>query len=129
MRNDTTVFIGLDVHKDSIVAAYSIGAGEIHDLGNVGVLQRDLDRLSTRMRSKGSRLRFVYDADPCGYGVYCHLTAKGFECTACAPSLLARKPGDRVKTGGSHINAPREPRTTAIHRCESSALRARARRV
>lgn len=98
MRNDTTVFVGLDVHKDSIVAAYSIGAGEIHDLGNVGVLQRDLDRLCTRMRSKGSRLRFVYEAGPCGYGVYRHLTAKGFECTVCAPSLIARKPGDRVKT-------------------------------
>ena len=41
MRNDTTVFVGLDVHKDSIVAAYAIGAGEIQDLGNVGVLQRD----------------------------------------------------------------------------------------
>jgi hypothetical protein len=57
MRNDTTVFVGLDVHKDSIVAAYAIGAGEIHDLGNIGVLQRDLDRLCTRMRSKGSSLR------------------------------------------------------------------------
>jgi len=29
MRNDTTVFVGLDVHKDSIVAAYSIGAGAL----------------------------------------------------------------------------------------------------
>lgn len=98
MRNDTTVFVGLDVHKDSIVAAYSIGAGEIQDLGNVGVLQRDLDRLCTRMRSKGSRLRFVYEAGPYAYGVYRHLTAKGFECTVCAPSLIVRKPGDRVKT-------------------------------
>ena len=89
MRNDTTVFVGLDVHKDSIVAAYSIGAGEVQDLGNVGVLQRDLDRLCARMRSKGSRLRFVYEAGPCGYAVYRHLTAKGFECTVCAPSLIA----------------------------------------
>ena len=35
MRNDTTVFVGLGVHKDSIAAAYSIGVGEIQDLGNI----------------------------------------------------------------------------------------------
>jgi transposase len=98
MRNDTTVFVGLDVHKESIVAAYAVGSGEIQDLGNIGVLQRDLDRLCTRMRSKASVVRFVYEAGPCGYAVYRYLTAKGFDCTVCAPSLIARKPGDRVKT-------------------------------
>ena len=50
------------------------------------------------MRSKGSPLRFVYEAGPCGYAVYRYLTAKGFDCTVGAPSLIARKPGDRVKT-------------------------------
>lgn len=29
MANDSTVFVGLDVHKDSIVAAYSVGFGEV----------------------------------------------------------------------------------------------------
>ena len=57
MRNDTTVFVGLDVHKESIVAAYATGAGEIQDLGNIGVLQRDLDRLCARMRGGVPRLR------------------------------------------------------------------------
>lgn len=98
MRNDTTVFVGLDIRKESIVAAYAIGAGDIQDLGNLEVLQRDLDRLCARMRAKGSRVRFVYQAGPCGYAVYRYLTAKGFDCTVCAPSLIARKPGDRVKT-------------------------------
>jgi transposase len=98
MRNDTTVFVGLDVHKESIVAAYAIGAGEIQDLGNIGILQRDLDRLCARMRTKGSLVRFVYEAGPCGYSVHRYLTAKGFVCTVCAPSLIARKPGDRIKT-------------------------------
>jgi transposase len=46
----------------------------------------------------GSPLRFAYEAGPCGYAVYRYLTAKGFDCTVCAPSLIARKPGDRVKT-------------------------------
>lgn len=50
------------------------------------------------MQSKGSAVRFVYEAGPCGYAVYRHLTAKGFDCTVCAPSKVARQPGDRVKT-------------------------------
>ena len=98
MRNDSTVFVGLDLHQKSIVAAYAVDAGEVHDLGQVGVLQRDLDRLCKQMRSKGSRVHFVYEAGPCGYAVYRYLTANGFQCTVCAPSLIARKPGDRVKT-------------------------------
>ena len=44
MRNDSTVFVALDVHQKSIVGAYAVDAGEVSDLGQVGILQRDLDR-------------------------------------------------------------------------------------
>jgi transposase len=98
MTNDSTVYVGMDVHKDSIVVAYSVGLGEVGDLGNIGVLDRDIDRLSTRMQSKASRAVFVYEAGPCGYRLQRYLARKGFECRICAPSLIARKPGDRVKT-------------------------------
>jgi transposase len=98
MRNDSTVFVALDVHQKSIVGAYAVDAGEIHDLGSIGTLQRDLDRLCQSMQAKASRVRFVYEAGPCGYAVYRYLTGKGFDCTVCAPSKIARKPGDRVKT-------------------------------
>lgn len=96
--NDSTIYVALDSHKESNVAAYSIGFGEIQSVGNIGVRQRDLDRLCTRMQSKGSRVCFVYEAGPCGYGIYRYLAKKGFACMVCAPSLIARKPGDRVKT-------------------------------
>ncbi|MHB8387159.1 IS110 family transposase [Metallibacterium sp.] len=49
-------------------------------------------------QSKASRVVWVYEAGPCGYGLYWYLAKKGFACTVCAPSRLARKPGDRVKT-------------------------------
>ena len=98
MKNDSTVYVGLDVHKDSIVAAYSVGLGEVQSLGNIGVLDRDLNRLCTRMQSKAAQVSFVYEAGPCGYGLHRFLTRKGFGCMVCAPSLIARKPGDRVKT-------------------------------
>jgi transposase len=100
MQNDTTttVHVALDVHKDSIVAAYSVGLGEVQNLGNVGVLERDITKLCTRMQSKGSHVSFVYEAGPTGYGLYRLLRKKGFACMVCAPSLTPRKPGDRVKT-------------------------------
>ena len=69
MRNDSTVFVALDVHQKSIVGAYAVNAGEVQDLGQLGILQRDLDRLCNRMQSKGSHVRFVYEAGPCGYAV------------------------------------------------------------
>jgi transposase len=84
MRNHSTVYVGLDVHKDSIVAAYAVDDSEVHDLGQVGVLQRDLDRLCTRMQSKASAVEFVYEAGPCGYAVHRYLTSKGHRCTVCA---------------------------------------------
>lgn len=62
--NDSTIYVALDSHKESNIAAYSIGFGEIQSLGNIGVRLRDLDRLCTRMQSKGSRVCFVYEAGP-----------------------------------------------------------------
>ena len=117
--NDSTVYVGLDTHKDSNVAAYAIDAGEVQNLGNIGVRQCDLDRLCTRMQSKGSHVRFVYEAGPTGYGLYRYLTGKGFECLVCAPSLIARKPGDRVKTDRRDaallVKALRMGDLTAVH--------------
>jgi transposase len=40
----------------------------------------------------------VYEAGPCGYWLYRYLTQKGHVCWVVAPSLIPKKPGDRVKT-------------------------------
>jgi len=98
MQNDSTVFVGLDVHKESIVAAYSVGFDAVQSLGSVGIRDCDLDKLCTRMQSKASQVVFVYEAGPCGYGLQRYLSRKGFDCRVCAPSLIAKKSGDRVKT-------------------------------
>jgi hypothetical protein len=33
MEHDSTLHVGLDVHKDSITVAYALGAGEVELLG------------------------------------------------------------------------------------------------
>lgn len=98
MKNDCTVYVGLDVHKESITVAYAIDAGEVESLGKIGTTQTEIDRLCKRLLSKASHVRVVYEAGPCGYGLYRQLTERGFESMVCAPSLIPRKPGERVKT-------------------------------
>lgn len=97
MEDDSTVYVGLDVHKESITAAYALGAGEVEVLGRTGT-KTDIDRLCKRLQSKARHICIVYEAGPCGYGLYRQLVQKGFDCMVCAPSLIPKKPGERVKT-------------------------------
>jgi transposase len=39
-----------------------------------------------------------YEAGPTGYGLYREVETLGHECTVVAPSLIPKKPGERVKT-------------------------------
>ncbi len=99
MQQPTTLFVGLDVHKDSISVAYAAdGLPEpAQFLGPIGTRQCDLDKMIRRLHSKASHLVFAYEAGPCGYVLYRYLTAKGFDCRVVAPSLIPKRPGDRVK--------------------------------
>ena len=100
MSQSSTLFIGMDVHKDSIAVAYVAQdhGAEVTYLGSIGTRQCDLDQLIRKMQSKAKHLLFVYEAGPCGYWLYRYLTNKGYDCWVVAPSLIPKKPGDRVKT-------------------------------
>jgi transposase len=97
---NTVKFIGLDVHKKTITIAIA-DSGRQNKPRVYGAITNDLDavdKFCRKMVSTASRLYFVYEAGPCGYGLYRHLTAKGFDCMVAAPSLIPKKSGDRVKT-------------------------------
>ena len=99
-ESSKAIYVGLDVHKESIAVAYAPDdrGAEVVARGTIGPRQCDIDKLIRQLHSKGARLVFVYEAGPCGYGLYRYLTRKGFACHVVAPSLIPRKPGDRVKT-------------------------------
>src|SRR2546427_11037607 len=100
MHQSTTLYIGLDVHKESIAVAYVAKEdhAEVVSLGNIGTRQCDIDQLIRKMQSKSKHLVFVYEAGPCGYWLYRYLTKKGYICWVVAPSLIPKRAGDRVKT-------------------------------
>ena len=100
MQQSSTLYVGLDVHKDAIAVAYVAKEhhAEVVSLGTIGTRQCDIDKLVRQLQSKSKHLVFVYEAGPCGYWLYRYLTKKGQVCWVIAPSLIPKKPGDRVKT-------------------------------
>lgn len=60
MKNDSTVYVGLDVHKESITVAYAIDAGEVESLGKIGTTQRrSIDCASSCSRRLHACVRFT----------------------------------------------------------------------
>jgi transposase len=93
-------FIGMDVHKNSITIAIADGGSRdsARVYGSIGNDLGALDKFCRKMVSTASELRFVYEAGACGYGIFRHLTDKGFACIVAAPSMIPKKSGQRIKT-------------------------------
>lgn len=102
MHKDTLIFIGLDTHKESTEVAYvdDDRTSSCQHYGKIQTTKPALAKLARQFVSKypDATLHFVYEAGPCGYWVYRLLTSLGHCCYVVAPSLIAKKPGDRVKT-------------------------------
>jgi transposase len=100
MSQSSTLYVGLDVHKESIAVAYVAKEhhAEVVYLGTIGTCQCDIDALIRKLQSKSPHVVFVYEAGPCGYWLYRYLSKKGHLCWVVAPSLIPKKAGDRVKT-------------------------------
>src|SRR2546422_999709 len=78
MAHSSTLFIGLDVHKETIAVAYVAEEreAEVVSLGPIGTRQCDIDKLIRKLQAKGKTLHFVSEAGPCGYWLYRYLTQK-----------------------------------------------------
>ena len=91
-----TIWVGLDVHKDSITAAVLEG-----DTSEAEVIRLRPDLLRVRRffsrLGKRGRVQVCYEASGAGYVLQRWLEKAGFFCEVVAPSLIPRKPGERRK--------------------------------
>jgi transposase len=99
MRTDIKVFVGLDVHKDSIAIAYADANGgqPPRFLGTTGYSVISLTKALAKLGKPGE-LSVCHEAGPCGYGLVRSLRERGYATEVIAPSRVPRRPADRIKT-------------------------------
>jgi transposase len=100
VREITTSYVGLDIHKDSIALAIAdTGRTPPRFIGTINPLPSELCKALRRQRCSPSNTLLVYEAGPCGYGWARYLRKQGWQCEVIAPSRITRSPAEqRIKT-------------------------------
>jgi transposase len=94
-------YIGLDVHKETIAVSIArAGRDAPESRAEIANQPKKIAKLVERLTREfeGEVLLFCYEAGPCGYGLYHQLLELGQDCQVIAPSMIPRKPGERIKT-------------------------------
>lgn len=99
MAELTARYLGLDVHKDTIAVAIADSSGAPESYGVIANEPKAVRRLIEKL-GQGRRLLAAYEAGPTGFVLQRQLSSLGVECIVAAPSLMPKRPGDRVKTDG-----------------------------
>ena len=96
---DTSIFVGLDVHRETIALAMAPASPGVafSCYGVIANTTEALRKLCKRLSSGGKTLQFCYEAGPCGYVVQRRLSGWGCRCEVVAPNLIPRKASDRIK--------------------------------
>src|SRR3954467_10029644 len=100
MKKGSEVFVGIDTAKahNAVAVAEAGRDGEVRYLGTFDNTPDAVAKLVRKLADRYETLHFCYEAGPTGYGLYRQILALGHACAVVAPSLIPRRPGDRVKT-------------------------------
>jgi transposase len=98
MQHDTTLFVGIDAHQETLtiatLAADAQGPGPTRTIAN----RPDRIRAHFRRLLKQGSVIATYEAGCLGFVLHRQLTALGVQCVVAAPSKLPQIPGERRKT-------------------------------
>ena len=100
MREGTpTSWVAMDTAAETIqVAIFRGEEAKPSEEFQLSADARGIWRLKKKLEKETGPVKCVYEAGPCGYGLYRTLKAGGYDCQVIAPSLTPQKPGERVKT-------------------------------
>jgi transposase len=100
MSDHSEAFVAFDTSKlrNAVAIAGGGRAGEVRFLGEIENSGAATAKLVRKLATKYRRLTFCYEAGPTGYGLQRQIESLGHACIVVAPSLIPKKPGDRVKT-------------------------------
>jgi transposase len=100
MKDHSEAYVAFDTSKlrNAVAIAEAGRSGEVRYLGEIDNTALATAKLVKKLSGKYGRLTFCYEAGPTGYGLYRQITGLGRACIVVAPSLIPKRPGDRVKT-------------------------------
>ncbi len=94
---DVRLWVALDVHKLSIVAAVLPPQGGRSEIQRIETTESAIRRFVAKLGGPEG-LAVAYEAGPGGFALWRLLTSMGVACDVVAPSLVPVRAGDRVKT-------------------------------
>jgi transposase len=98
MKNVIT-HVGIDAHKKDLFVAMLVGGAKVPVTWQVANEPSAVKRLVRQLeRDAPGPVQVFYEAGPCGYALQRQVTTPRVRCDVVAPSLIPRKPGERVKT-------------------------------
>lgn len=100
MEEHSELFVGLDTSKlkISVAVAESERNGEVRFFGDISAEPASVASMVAKLAQGGGKLHFCYEAGPTGYDLHRQIIGLGHDCQVVAPSLVPKRPGDRVKT-------------------------------
>lgn len=96
LHPEKTVFVGLDVHKKTIVLCARFKGGVLLQRTFLPTKLNDMRKALKKLAESG-QVVCCYEASGAGFVLQRRITEWGYVCHVVAPSLIPQKPGDRRK--------------------------------
>ncbi len=96
---NSLIYVGMDVHKETIaITVLRDNCRNVEFERQIKNEPGQIKKFFKRLKENGENILTCYEAGPTGFVIYRLLEEMEITCYVAAPSLLPRKPGDRIKT-------------------------------